>query len=1809
MSKKIKIIKGVGFDRGEMNVSPPINYTLREKSKLNTGEIHMRKKRICAENRTETKGTLGASIGFFGLLLAAVIFTALLLNDSATGSAASVSSTPSDSTAETALSTQAQNSSPALDANIKLKLEHKVTPAQRQAAAERLKATLKAQATISAAAIPAITPGVTPDYFGVYPNYANSPLPVSGAIVTFTGAGTGAAATATVAQNGVVTGITLTNGGSGYTSAPTVTITGGGGTGATATATVAGAVTAITITNNGTGYTSAPLVNITGGGGTGATATATVAGPVTSLTLGTPGAGYAAPAVTFSGTGSASANATGGVDNLTLGTPGAGYTNPGVTFSVSGATIPASATASGSVDTLTLGANGSGYTSPNVTFSAGGASANASGNVSGITITNAGSGYTIAPDVTFTNAPGDTTGSGASAQATIDTIGNVMGITITNGGSNYTIAPLVNILTNASDLTGTGATANATLSITGIMLVSGGTGYASAPTVTIGDSIGTGSGAVAAATISVTGITLVSGGAGYTSAPIVTISDTGTPTTIATATTTISVTGVTLVNGGSGYTSAPLVTITDSAGTGSGATATAAITTDIVSAITITSGGSGYTSAPTVTVDPSPTGGINATATAAITTDVVSAVTLTNGGSGYVSGGIRKFIDPLPGLGPSGIPVAVSNTTAYPGSDYYEIALVEYTQKMHTDLPPTKLRGYVQLVDSATWTGTDLLGNTYNAVAIVINGTTYYAEANATYLGPVIVAGRDKPVRIKFHNLLPTGTGGDLFIPVDTTYMGAGEGPNASAGTNCSATPKSSTCFSENRATLHLHGGTTPWISDGTPHQWTTPAGENTSYPEGVSVSNVPDMDNGTEPRGTLTFFYSNQQSARLMFYHDHAYGITRLNVYAGEAAGYLLTDSTEQGLIASGVLPDLGIPLVIQDKTFVPDTNKPFTNQMGTFTSQLDAQDPTWNTTKWGGYGQLWFPHVYMPNQNPGDLTGANPMGRWDYGPWFWPPFTGIQFGPILNPYYDPTCVSSATQYCEGQYIPGTPDARLISPSGVPEAFMDTPIVNGKAYPVLNVRAGVVRFRILNAANDRFFNLQLYQASNITGSITIGSPGSGYTSAPVVTIRNASGDTTGKGAFAVATVDLNSSSPTYGNVTAISLTSVGSGYTLPPVISIAQPATVGGTTATATATLYNGSTEVGMVPFNSVQNTITPFPAWWYTTGNPFSLDDRAGGVPDPTTRGPAMIQIGTEGGFLPGPAEIKNQPVNYDYNRRSITVLNVLEKSLFLGPAERADVIVDFSKFAGKTLILYNDAPAPVPAADPRNDYYTGDPDQTDTGGASSTLPGYGPNTRTIMKIVVGAGPDSSAPADYVNQTILTALNTALPAAFNASQDTIIVPQAPYNSVYNATFPGDAKAYVKIQDFNYTFDPIGPTGNITMDLEPKAIIEDFTMDYGRMNAILGNEIKHTNNVAQTSIIQAFVDPPVELINITDIGTPIGSLSDGTQIWKITHNGVDTHAIHFHLFNVQVVNRVGWDGAIKPPDANELGWKDTVRMNPLEDIIVALRPLNITNIPFKIPNSIRPLDVTRPLGSTMGFTNVDPNGNPVTVTNKLVNFGWEFVYHCHLLGHEENDMMRPVVISVPLEAPTNLSATLAGGRVVLTWTDNSISETGYIVQRMNSNGVWTNLATLPANTVTYTDATYKSNGVPYFYRVFAIRTVGILNTGAYPTTTVYSAPSNIVGPPAGTTTLSVSQNALAKSPVVLNWTYSPTGDQTGFTIQRATDAAFTTGLTTIKVGAAANSYVDTKFNAGTTYWYRIRPTNFLGAGSWSNNVSITPHA
>ena len=93
----------------------------------------------------------------------------------------------------------------------------------------------------------------------------------------------------------------------------------------------------------------------------------------------------------------------------------------------------------------------------------------------------------------------------------------------------------------------------------------------------------------------------------------------------------------------------------------------------------------------------------------------------------------------------------------------------------------------------------------------------------------------------------------------------------------------------------------------------------------------------------------------------------------------------------------------------------------------------------------------------------------------------------------------------------------------------------------------------------------------------------------------------------------------------------------------------------------------------------------------------------------------------------------------------------------------------------------------------------------------------------------------------------------------------------------------------------------------------------------------------------------------------------------------------------------------------------------------MAVRPI-LPTIPLGIPDSKRPLNPMMPIGAKgsvagqvgsagieAGFNNTDVNGNPIDpIVNEVVNFHWEYVWHCHILSHEEMDMMRPQSVIAP---------------------------------------------------------------------------------------------------------------------------------------------------------------------------------------------------
>ena len=165
---------------------------------------------------------------------------------------------------------------------------------------------------------------------------------------------------------------------------------------------------------------------------------------------------------------------------------------------------------------------------------------------------------------------------------------------------------------------------------------------------------------------------------------------------------------------------------------------------------------------------------------------------------------------------------------------------------------------------------------------------------NGSYPGPTIVALKGKPINVFWRNNLFDNEGRPLphLLPIDASLHWALEGvPNwQQAGVPI---------------VTHLHGGLTESASDGLPDSWFTP-GYALKGPYFV--------------KGDITpYHYSNNQEAATVWYHDHALGITRLNVYAGLAGFYVITDENEMALQQSGKLPtgpyDIG--LAIQDRMF----------------------------------------------------------------------------------------------------------------------------------------------------------------------------------------------------------------------------------------------------------------------------------------------------------------------------------------------------------------------------------------------------------------------------------------------------------------------------------------------------------------------------------------------------------------------------------------------------------------------------------------------------------------------------------------------------------------------------------------------------------------------------------------------------------------------------------------------------------------------------------------------------------------------------
>ena len=301
---------------------------------------------------------------------------------------------------------------------------------------------------------------------------------------------------------------------------------------------------------------------------------------------------------------------------------------------------------------------------------------------------------------------------------------------------------------------------------------------------------------------------------------------------------------------------------------------------------------------------------------------------------------IPKFVEPLV-IPPVMEPVAIAEDSS--GFTEYEIAARQFEQQvLPSGMPATTVWGYGKAGDPLPGTGEP---SSFNFPAFTVETRT------------------DTPVRVTWINQLVDDPDSEnaAFLPhlfaVDQTIHWSNP-PAPMEMEHVENEPYRGPV----PIVTHVHGAHVDSASDGYPEAWYLPNASD--IPEGYRMQgNLYRSASPTEP-GAAVYEYSNDQRATTLWYHDHALGITRLNVYAGMAGFWIIRDEVEDNLNLPGPAPRLGdepgtsyyeIPLVIQDRTFnedgslfYPDSREYFDEYAGPFIPETTVS-PIWNPEFFG--------------------------------------------------------------------------------------------------------------------------------------------------------------------------------------------------------------------------------------------------------------------------------------------------------------------------------------------------------------------------------------------------------------------------------------------------------------------------------------------------------------------------------------------------------------------------------------------------------------------------------------------------------------------------------------------------------------------------------------------------------------------------------------------------------------------------------------------------------------------------------------------
>jgi FtsP/CotA-like multicopper oxidase with cupredoxin domain len=311
----------------------------------------------------------------------------------------------------------------------------------------------------------------------------------------------------------------------------------------------------------------------------------------------------------------------------------------------------------------------------------------------------------------------------------------------------------------------------------------------------------------------------------------------------------------------------------------------------------------------------------------------------------------------------------------------FQVALPVFGPGYNAALPRVNALQHPALTISMVQTSRQVLPDPFQATdpvncpAVVPNPTQIFAyetrdSTTGQLLGPAfwpavtVETRRFVPALVTYVNALPNGPGSvQSLVSVDQTIFWAD--PNGMATKNpCLDNPNRDGCNQPYQgpvpAVPHLHGGEVPSIFDGGPNAWFTPLGM-----KGPGYSSLLKVG-----AGKAVYLYPNAQEPGTPWFHDHALGATRTNVYSGLAAFYFIRDPANE----PNNLPDgaYEVEMAIQDRQFDTNGQLYFPDGSGDPASNLNGTPPNPDVHP------LWIPEfagdVVVVNGSPWPYFNVEP-------------------------------------------------------------------------------------------------------------------------------------------------------------------------------------------------------------------------------------------------------------------------------------------------------------------------------------------------------------------------------------------------------------------------------------------------------------------------------------------------------------------------------------------------------------------------------------------------------------------------------------------------------------------------------------------------------------------------------------------------------------------------------------------------------------------------------------------------------------------